>query len=167
MLSIDGGSSVDMAGLSVDLCSVEWWLISDNSTTTWIRKAVLIPLHKCHYFLAAQLTNNTLLCFFFVCPTAVVGCCSLNDPVNGQVEFSNTTVGSTANYTCNRGYILSNGSSIRTCQANGAWSGSPPSCECQWAYHLLWKIKLVCECYYEPNPFCLYDCLTLHIDQYN
>ena len=62
---------------------------------------------------------------------AVVDCCRLDDPIRGQVEFSKTTVGSTANYTCIQGYIPSDGSSIRTCEANGEWSGSPPSCEGQ------------------------------------
>ena len=67
-------------------------------------------------------------------PAIAVGCCSLGHPVNGQVELSNTTVRSTANYTCNQGYILSNGNSTRTCEANGEWSGSSPSCECGWIH---------------------------------
>ena len=61
-------------------------------------------------------------------------CCSLEDPVNGQVELSNTTLGSTANYTCNQGYSLGNGSSTRTCEADGEWSGNPPSCERECSY---------------------------------
>ena len=81
------------------------------------------------YFLTAQLTIETLF-FPLICPAAV-GCCSLVDPLSGQVEFSNTTVGSTANYTCNRNYILSNGNRTRTCEANGYWSGSLPSCKCE------------------------------------
>ena len=76
----------------------------------------------------------------FVC--TVVDCCSLDDPVNGQVELSNTTFGSMANYTCNQRYFLSNGNSTRTCEANGEWSGSPPSCEREWTYH---KVKSVCK----------------------
>ena len=63
--------------------------------------------------------------------TAVVDCGSLEDPDNGQVEFSNTTFESTANYTCDLGYSL-NGNWTRTCEANGEWSGNPPSCECKW-----------------------------------
>ena len=62
----------------------------------------------------------------------MVDCGSLDDPDNGQVEVSSTKFGSTANYSCNVCYILSNGNSTRTCEANGRWSGDPPSCECKW-----------------------------------
>ena len=82
------------------------------------------------YFLAAQLTSNTSF-FLLLFSPAVVNCSSLDDPVNGQVELSNTTVGLTANYTCIQGYILTNGNNTRTCEANGEWSGSSPSCECE------------------------------------
>ena len=61
--------------------------------------------------------------------SAVIKCSSLDDPANGQVELSNTTVGSSANYTCTRGYILSNGNNTRTCEADGEWSGDTPICE--------------------------------------
>ena len=60
--------------------------------------------------------------------SAVVDCGSLEDPDNGQVDFSNTTFESTANYTCDLGHNL-NGNSTCTCEANGEWSGDPPSCE--------------------------------------
>ena len=62
--------------------------------------------------------------------SAVIDCGSLDDPDNGQVELSNTTLGSTANFTCSWGYSLSNGNSTYTCEANGEWSGDPPICEC-------------------------------------
>ena len=35
--------------------------------------------------------------------------------------------GDTCNFTCNTGYELT-GSTQRTCQSNGSWSGSPVSC---------------------------------------
>ncbi len=35
--------------------------------------------------------------------------------------------GGTATYTCSTGYTL-NGSTTRTCQTNGAWSGTAPTC---------------------------------------
>ena len=62
--------------------------------------------------------------------SSVIDCGSLDDPNNGQVELSNTTFRSTANFTCSQGYSLSNGNSIRTCEANGEWSGDSPICEC-------------------------------------
>ncbi len=57
-----------------------------------------------------------------------VDCGSLTDPENGQVNTSSgTTIGSTASYSCNNGYTL-NGDNTRTCESNGVWSNSQPSC---------------------------------------
>ena len=59
--------------------------------------------------------------------SAVVNC---NDPgalENGARSGSVFTFGGEVTYTCNPGYTLS-GSSIRRCQANGLWSGTPASC---------------------------------------
>ena len=81
--------------------------------------------NKCYCFVATQQATTTTFLFVYT----VVNCSNLDDPVNGQVEFTDTTVGSIANYTCNQRYILSNGNSTRTCEASGEWSGSPPSCE--------------------------------------
>ncbi len=50
-------------------------------------------------------------------------CPTLPPPLNGGVSAS----GGTATYTCNTGYTLS-GLSTRTCQTNGAWSGTAPTC---------------------------------------
>ena len=47
---------------------------------------------------------------------------------NGQRSYSGTTVGYTVTYTCNTGYLRTAGSSSRTCQSNGQWSGSHPTC---------------------------------------
>ena len=47
---------------------------------------------------------------------------------NGQRSYSGTTVGYTVTYTCNTGYRMTAGSSSRTCQSNGQWSGSHPTC---------------------------------------
>ena len=64
--------------------------------------------------------------------SSVIDCGSLDDPDNGQVELSNTTFGSTANFTCSQGYSLSNRNTTRTCETNGEWSGEPPVCECEY-----------------------------------
>jgi len=46
---------------------------------------------------------------------------------NGSVSGRFTTYGSVATYSCAAGYALS-GSAVRTCQANGMWSGTAPVC---------------------------------------
>ena len=47
---------------------------------------------------------------------------------NGQRRSSRTTVESRVTYTCNSGYRMTAGSSSRTCQSDGQWSGSHPTC---------------------------------------
>ena len=57
-------------------------------------------------------------------------CDDLPDPANGNVELSGRTPGSTATYSCVRGYRLV-GDETRTCQDDGEWSGREPVCECE------------------------------------
>ena len=57
----------------------------------------------------------------------VVSCGGLSGSGTLSVQTTGTTYGSTATYNCATGYVLSE-SSTRTCQANGLWSGSVPSC---------------------------------------
>jgi len=52
----------------------------------------------------------------------------LTDPANGQVSDPQTTFGSDATYDCVPGYTVI-GNSVRTCQADGDWSGEEPVCE--------------------------------------
>jgi hypothetical protein len=54
-------------------------------------------------------------------------CGTLMAPANGSVSAPTTTYGSVATYSCAIGYGAS-GSSTRTCQADGTWSGTMPSC---------------------------------------
>ena len=59
----------------------------------------------------------------------VVECGTLNATTNGQVNHTaGTTFGHTATYSCDTGYTLE-GSSTRTCQTDGMWSGSEPTCQ--------------------------------------
>ena len=55
-------------------------------------------------------------------------CPELPDPSNGTVEVSGLTVGSTASYTCDDGFKLSE-NMLRMCETGGVWSGSEPLCE--------------------------------------
>ena len=55
-------------------------------------------------------------------------CGDLDDPENGQVSLTGTTFGSSATYTCNRGFELV-GSRMRMCLASGEWMGDAPTCE--------------------------------------
>ena len=59
----------------------------------------------------------------------VITCDRLQDIRNGKVVLSGTSVGSTASYSCNVGYVLVGGST-RVCQLNGEWTGEEPSCKC-------------------------------------
>ena len=54
-------------------------------------------------------------------------CGNLDDPFNGQVTLTGTSFGSTATYECDSGFTLV-GNEERTCQDDGDWSGSDPTC---------------------------------------
>ena len=54
-------------------------------------------------------------------------CGATHAPANARTSTSGTTVGHTVTYRCNPGYRIM-GTSTRTCQSNGQWSGSQPSC---------------------------------------
>ena len=63
------------------------------------------------------------------CLIVAVDCGRLPTPSNGQlqVSFTTTTLGSTGSYHCISGYTLSE-NITRRCEANGAWSGTEPTC---------------------------------------
>jgi formylglycine-generating enzyme required for sulfatase activity len=65
-------------------------------------------------------------------PTGVctpVNCGALTNPTNGTVSTpGGNTLGATATYSCSSGYTLSSGSTTRTCQSSGTWSGSSGVC---------------------------------------
>ncbi len=65
----------------------------------------------------------------------VMICTHLMDLANGGIAYNmeletidNRPVDTVATYTCGTGYTL-NGTSTRTCETDGMWSGSTPTCE--------------------------------------
>lgn len=56
-----------------------------------------------------------------------ITCPDLVPPANGQVNAPSSVLGSTATYSCAGGFAMS-GSASRTCEANGKWSGTAPTC---------------------------------------
>ena len=57
-------------------------------------------------------------------------CENLPNPENGRVVLNGNNPGSTATYSCDTRYRLV-GSEERTCQNDGEWSESAPTCECK------------------------------------
>ena len=60
-------------------------------------------------------------------------CPLLDALVNGQIMYDPDMTapfdfGTTATYSCDSGYGLSGGTSVRTCESEG-WSGSAPTCQ--------------------------------------
>ena len=72
-----------------------------------------------------------------LCPWSsphIAGDCEvLEDPMNGMVTVDGLSVGSTATYECDPGFILI-GSEQRFCQEDGIWSGTPSICICKIFY---------------------------------
>ena len=61
-------------------------------------------------------------------PTCVsTGCAALSDPAGGTVSAPLRSVGSQASYACRAGYTMV-GVPTRTCQPDGTWSGTAPTC---------------------------------------
>ena len=74
----------------------------------------------------STLYKSTMSCFFNY---QLSGSCGTPRSLsNGERSYPSTIVGSTVTYTCNTGYLRTAGSSSRTCQSNGHWSGSHPTC---------------------------------------
>ena len=57
-----------------------------------------------------------------------IDCGILLAPRNGGVSFKSTQFGSVAFYSCNEGFRLV-GAETQTCQDNGEWSGTAPTCQ--------------------------------------
>ena len=58
--------------------------------------------------------------------SAVITCGRLDPPRNGRVSNNVGTFGDVARYFCNEGYVFV---PTETCQADGQWSWTVPTCE--------------------------------------
>ena len=56
-----------------------------------------------------------------------IKCDVLSAPLHGSKDCSGEIFGETCNFACDTGYDLS-GSELRTCQADGTWTGVPVHC---------------------------------------
>ena len=57
----------------------------------------------------------------------VIPCPALSNPSNGMVDDGTNVYDTTAAYTCNSGYEVTGGTTVR-CSASGTWTGTPPTC---------------------------------------
>ena len=60
--------------------------------------------------------------------SSLVDCPNLMKPPNGSIDIPSLTQGSTATYTCDKGYELK-GNSTRTCDSTAMWTGNEPMCQ--------------------------------------
>ncbi len=82
-------------------------------------------------------------------PYTAITCSGLSDPTNGMVTFTLDTVSpfdyqTTATYSCNIGFGLTSGDSVRMClgssEGPGEWSGTAPFCE---GIHVILSLNLL------------------------
>ena len=86
--------------------------------------------------------NNITLTIHYTLSYTVYDCGSLNNPVNGTVQFNLTTFGAIAVFTCDIGYNLTDndGQDYRECLFGG-WSGEDPTCQSK--YYIISSIIIV------------------------
>ena len=94
---------------------------------------IIIPLRYMPY---------TLVPFYYL-----ASCGTPSSLSNGVRHYDGTTVGSTVSYTCYAGYIRSAGNSSRTCQSNGLWSGSHPTCTSELLQNVSDQLMLLAHIY--------------------
>ena len=65
-----------------------------------------------------------------------VECEDPGTPENGSRQLTGVKFGDTVRYLCDEGYSLG-GSTVRTCSADGSWSGEAPVCQCELWFFVL------------------------------
>lgn len=71
-----------------------------------------------------------MLCLKSIHTTVLMQCTNLNNILNGEVTIDppSRVQGATATYSCMVGFTM-NGNPTRTCDSNGMWTGTEPTCE--------------------------------------
>nr|XP_006821958.1 PREDICTED: CUB and sushi domain-containing protein 3-like [Saccoglossus kowalevskii] len=98
-----------------------------------------------------------------------IRCSQLSAPPHGYLSCSGLNPGSTCHYRCDVGYYITVGSTTRTCNTNGDWTGANGICErkVEPCPHLPSPSNGHISCYGDNNPgsWCQYHCnagYTLH-----
>ena len=107
-------------------------------------------------FFPACVSLCVCITLLFICDVGI-DCGAPDQVVNGNIDFTTTSLGSVATYTCNPGDILQ-GNPRRTCEQNGQWSGSPPTCTRESIYALFIEHKTKCV---NPLRTSRYTCVTV------
>ena len=69
-------------------------------------------------------------------------CQQLYAPPHGSLEPCSGLPGQTCEFSCNKGYILT-GSTTRTCNSDGTWTGTPTQCNGNWPQLLSFSSKMI------------------------
>ena len=97
--------------------SVSYDIWNGSSTILYLKSPTVLKEHM-----------SSCLILMYVSLTATVVTCSVpSSPSNGKRYYRGRNYGDRVTFSCNHGYLLT-GSSSRTCQSNGKWSGIQPSC---------------------------------------
>ena len=75
-------------------------------------------------------------CPLILKPAATIDCGNPGIPQNAYQDLPSTTLGSQVTYHCMQGYVLV-GEGTRECTDNGLWSGSLPTCQCEFTQNCL------------------------------
>ena len=59
----------------------------------------------------------------------VIACPPIEPLADGQVVVSGSGLGDTATYSCNEGFILSDGFTVRVCKEDHEWTGRAGVCK--------------------------------------
>jgi hypothetical protein len=90
----------------------------DGNHRNWGSAACFYPLHYMYH------QCNVICTYIHTIYLAVINCGALATPVRTTKTGNKNTYQSTAKFVCRTGSRRISGTSTRTCQANGKWSGT-------------------------------------------